>query len=197
MHLKLTIIFLMFLLTPFSSQAQGQQTAVFAGGCFWCMEAPFDRIEGVIATTSGYSGGSLKDPGYKDVSSGTSGHYEVLQVTFDPGKLTYQELLDVFWHNIDPLDGAGQFCDKGSQYRSAIFYANDEQRVAAEKSLAEIQTHFSSSEKVQTPILKLDSFYPAEDYHQDFYMKDPVRYKSYRLGCGRDKRLEQLWGKSH
>ena len=165
--------------------------AIFAGGCFWCMEPPFDKLDGVISTTSGYTGGTVENPTYEQVSSGRTGHYEAVKIEYDPSKITYEQLLDVFWVNIDPLDGRGQFCDKGQQYASAIFVMNDEERTAAEKSLANIQL----DGKVQTKILPAAEFYPAEDYHQDYYKKNPIRYNYYRWGCGRDKRLEQLWGK--
>jgi peptide-methionine (S)-S-oxide reductase len=170
-------------------------TATFAGGCFWCMEPPFDRLEGVISTTSGYSGGSLKDPSYKQVSRGGTGHAEVLQVIYDPEKVSYAELLDVFWHNIDPTRVDGQFCDGGNQYRSEIFYHNAEQKQLADQSKAALVELKPFKKPVLTEVTQASIFYPAEDYHQDYYMKNPVRYKLYRYGCGRDMRLEELWGK--
>jgi peptide-methionine (S)-S-oxide reductase len=166
--------------------------AVFAGGCFWCMEAPFDKLPGVKSTTSGFAGGQLKNPTYEQVSSGSTGHAESVQVIYDPRKVTYAQLLDTFWHNIDPLDGGGQFCDRGNQYRSAIFYGNDDERKEAEESKARVQERLGRP--VQTQIVPAGAFYPAEEYHQDFYLRNPVRYHQYRQGCGRDRRLKQLWG---
>ena len=172
-------------------------TATFAGGCFWCMEPPFDKLDGVISTTSGYSGGTLKDPGYKQVSRGGTGHAEVLQVVYDPDKVSYAELLDVFWHNIDPTRIDGQFCDHGNQYRSEIFYHDAEQKQLAEKSKAALVELKPFEKPVLTEITQASVFYPAEDYHQDYYKKNPVRYKFYRYGCGRDTRLKELWDKNN
>ncbi|MGZ8483983.1 MAG: peptide-methionine (S)-S-oxide reductase MsrA [Candidatus Binatia bacterium] len=166
--------------------------ATFAGGCFWCMEPPFDELEGVISTTSGYISGKTKNPTYEQVSTGTTGHTEALQVVYDPKKITYDKLLEVFWRNIDPLAANGQFCDLGSQYRSGIFYHDGNQKSAAEKSKKSIQTRFK--QPVATEITAATVFYPAEDYHQDYYKKNPVRYKLYSLGCGRAQRLEEVWG---
>ena len=167
--------------------------ATFAGGCFWCMEPPFDKLEGVLSTTSGYAGGPEKDPTYEQVARGLTGHAEVVQVVYDPARISYAELLQVFWRNIDPLAVDRQFCDAGAQYRSAIFYHDEAQRVAAEQSLAEIRGRFS--EPVATVVAPLQgSFYPAEAYHQDYYLKNPLRYRFYRYNCGRDQRLETLWG---
>lgn len=167
--------------------------ATFAGGCFWCMEPPFDKLEGVISTTSGYAGGPEEDPTYEQVARGQTGHAEVVQVVYDPARISYAELLQVFWRNIDPLAVDRQFCDAGRQYRSAIFYHDEAQRVAAEQSLAEMRDRFS--EPVATVVAPLqDSFYPAEAYHQDYYLKNPLRYRFYRYNCGRDQRLESLWG---
>ena len=171
-------------------------TATFAGGCFWCMEPPFDKLEGVISTTSGYSGGTLKDPSYKQVSRGGTGHAEVIQVIYDPEKVNYAELLDVFWRNIDPTRIDGQFCDGGDQYRSEIFYHNAEQKRLADQSKAALVELKPFKKPVLTEVTQASIFYPAEDYHQDYYIKNPVRYKFYRYGCGRDMRLEELWGKN-
>jgi len=168
--------------------------AVFAGGCFWCMEPPFDKLDGVSSTVSGYTGGHVKNPDYKSVSRGRTGHYEVIEITYDPEKVSYEQLLDVFWRNIDPLDDKGQFCDKGSQYLSGIFVADEAQRAAATKSLNQLDASGVLPGSVVTEILDLGVFYPAEAYHQDYYLKNPLRYKFYRNGCGRDKRLQQLWG---
>ena len=173
--------------------ASGQSTATFAGGCFWCMEHPFDKLDGVISTTSGYSGGHVDNPTYKQVSSGGSGHAEVVQVVYDPSKVSYSELLDVFWHNIDPTVRNRQFCDVGDQYRSAIFFHDEEQERLARETKAAVEQ--SKGFQVVTEIVPAERFYPAEEYHQDYYLKNPVRYKFYRNGCGRDKRLEQIWGK--
>jgi len=172
-------------------------TATFAGGCFWCMEPPFDKLEGVISTTSGYSGGTQKDPTYKQVSRGGTGHVEVIQIVYDPNKVSYAELLDVFWHNIDPTRVDGQFCDYGNQYRSEIFYHNAEQQQLAEQSRTALVELKPFEKPVLTEITRASVFYPAEDYHQDYYKKNPVRYKFYRYGCGRDSRLEELWGKNN
>jgi peptide-methionine (S)-S-oxide reductase len=168
--------------------------ATFAGGCFWCMEPPYDKLDGVYSTTSGYAGGPEKNPTYEQVSSGTTGHAEVVQVVYDPSKVTYEKLLQVFWHNIDPTDTRGQFCDHGPQYRSAIFFADADQKRLAEASKKALESSKKLPGPIVTQIVPLDAFYPAEGYHQDFYEKDPVRYKTYRFGCGRDRRLEQLWG---
>ena len=171
-------------------------SAIFAGGCFWCMEPPFDKLEGVISTTSGYIGGHKLNPTYQEVSAGRTGHTEAVKIVYDPGKVSYPELLDVFWHNIDPTAVDGQFCDWGTQYRSEIFFNSAEQRQQAEKSKAALDELKPFKEPVVTAITKDSVFYPAEDYHQDYYLKNPVRYKFYRYGCGRDKRLEELWGSS-
>jgi peptide-methionine (S)-S-oxide reductase len=175
-----------------SDVAEGQAVATFAGGCFWCMEPPFDKLDGVISTTSGYSGGHQDNPTYKQVSAGRTGHTEVIQIVYDPDKITYQQLLETFWVNIDPLTANAQFCDRGSQYRSGIFYHDPEQKKLAEASAKAIQAMFDKP--VVTEITEFSKFYPAEDYHQDYYTKNPVRYNYYRWGCGRDKRLEELWG---
>ena len=167
-------------------------TAIFAAGCFWCVEADFDKVEGVISTTSGYIGGRTANPSYEEVSRGGTGHTEAVEIVFDPAKVSYQKLLDVFWHNVDPLAKDRQFCDRGDQYRSGIFYRGDEQRRLAEASKAAIAKRFS--EPIQTEIEAAGPFYKAEDYHQDYYLKNPIRYRFYRFNCGRDARLEELWG---
>jgi peptide-methionine (S)-S-oxide reductase len=171
-----------------------QAKATFAGGCFWCMEPPFDKVPGVLSTTSGYTGGQAKNPSYEQVSSGTTGHAESVQVVYDPAKVSYEKLLDVYWHNVDPLDGAGQFCDRGTQYRTAIFYHDEEQHRLAEKSKKDVEAKLGK--RVLTQIVPASEFYPAEDYHQDYYQKNPVRYRFYRYNCGRDRRLKDLWGTS-
>ena len=169
-------------------------TATFAGGCFWCMEGPFDALNGVISTTSGYIGGSKKDPTYQQVSSGSTGHTEAVQIVYDPSKVTYEKLLDVFWHNIDPTARNQQFCDVGTQYRSGIFYHDDAQKKAAEASRAALEKNRPFKGAIVSEITAATPFYAAEDYHQDYYLKNPVRYRFYRQGCGRDARLKELWG---
>lgn len=170
---------------------QIQAIATFAGGCFWCMESPFDKVEGVISTTSGYTGGSTPNPTYAQVSSGTTGHAESVQVVYDPSRVDYATLLQVYWRNIDPLDEGGQFCDRGNQYRSAIFYHTAEQKASAIASKQDIQNQFDV--QIVTEIVAAETFYPAEDYHQDYYKKQPLLYNFYRFQCGRDRRLNALW----
>ena len=172
----------------------GTAVATFAGGCFWCMEPPYDKLPGVISTTSGYMGGSVKYPTYEAVSNGVTGHAEVVQVVYDPAKVTYEKLLDVFWRNVDPTVKDRQFCDTGSQYRTAIFVHTDEQRKAAEASKAGLEKTKPFKDPIVTPIVAASDFWPAEDYHQDYYVKNPARYTYYRTGCGRDARLKALWG---
>ncbi|HZY30470.1 MAG TPA: peptide-methionine (S)-S-oxide reductase MsrA [Candidatus Methylomirabilis sp.] len=170
--------------------------ATFAGGCFWCMEPPFDELEGVIATTSGYTGGHKKDPTYKEVSAGGTGHTEAVQIVYNPKKVSYAKLLEVFWRNIDPLTKDAQFCDKGSQYRSGIFYHDEEQKRLAEQSKQALEESKRFRQPIVTEITAASEFYAAEEYHQDYYQKNPYRYKFYRFGCGRDQRLKELWGQS-
>jgi len=177
---------------PLPPPPAGEAVAIFAGGCFWCMEGPFDAIDGVLSTTSGYTGGSVADPSYEQVSSGTTGHQESVRVVYDPRRVDYAKLLDVFWHNVDPLDAGGQFCDRGAQYRSTIFVAGAEQRKLAEASKAKVAAQLGKD--VATDIRDAGPFYAAEDYHQDYYRKNPLRYRFYRSRCGRDARLEQVWG---
>jgi peptide-methionine (S)-S-oxide reductase len=179
---------------PSTSAAVTTQKIVFAGGCFWCMEQPFDVLPGVISTTSGYIGGQKKDPTYNEISTGTTGHTEAVQVVFDPTKVSLVKLLDVFWHNIDPTTKDRQFCDRGSQYRPGIFYAGEEQKKAAHESRAAIEKSKTFKQAIVAEITEATTFYPAEDYHQDYYQKNSVRYKFYRSGCGRDARLKELWG---
>ena len=170
--------------------------AIFAGGCFWCEETAFEGLPGVFSVTSGYTGGQKKDPTYEEVSSGTTGHAESVEVIYDPTRISYAQLLDVFWHNIDPLTANAQFCDHGSQYRSAIFYRSEEQRKAAVASKQKLEEQPSFKGRIVTQIVAASRFYPAEEYHQDFYKKNPIRYHAYRSGCGRDARLKELWGAS-
>jgi peptide-methionine (S)-S-oxide reductase len=179
--------------TPATSPSPALATATYAGGCFWCMETAFEGKPGVKSVVSGYTGGYKLDPTYEEVSSGRTGHAESVQVTYDPRVTSYAKLLDIFWHNIDPTQDDGQFCDHGNQYRSAIFYGNESEKRAAEASMRAIQPIVKKP--VVTQIVAATRFYPAEEYHQDFYKKDPVRYRTYRLGCGRDARLKKLWGK--
>jgi peptide-methionine (S)-S-oxide reductase len=172
----------------------GHAVATFAGGCFWCMEPPYDKLEGVTATVSGYMGGRTANPTYESVSSGTTGHAEVVQVVYDPKKVSYEKLLEVFWVNIDPTVKDRQFCDAGTQYRTAIYFHDDAQRKAAEASKAALEKSKPFKEPIVTPIEMAGAFTEAEGYHQDYYKKNPVKYKLYRSGCGRDARLKQLWG---
>ena len=176
-----------------SPAAAETKTAVFAGGCFWCMEPPYDELAGVVSTISGYAGGETENPTYLQVSAGRTGHAEVVRVEYDPAKVTYEKLLEVFWRNVDPFAVDAQFCDHGDQYRSAIFPADDEQRRSAEASLSKVRERFPGK-KIATKIEEADKFWPAEDYHQDYYVKNPVRYKFYRFNCGRDARLKEIWG---
>ncbi len=169
-------------------------TAIFAGGCFWCMEPPFDKTNGVIATISGYIGGTLDHPTYEQVSAGGTGHAEAVKIVYDPSKVSYSELLHIFWRNVDPLRKDAQFCDTGHQYRSAIFYLDDEQKKLAKESKEELEKSGRFPQPVVTEIAKAGPFYPAEKYHQDYYVKNPNRYTFYRWSCGRDARLEQIWG---
>jgi peptide-methionine (S)-S-oxide reductase len=172
-----------------------QAIATFAGGCFWCMEKPFDELAGVISTTSGYTGGTVADPTYYEVSAGGTGHVEAVQVVYDPTQVSYDQLLEVFWRNVDPVDDRGQFCDHGSQYQAKIFANTDEQRQLAEQSKQALSAQAKfQRQPIVTAIESSQSFYPAEDYHQDYYLKHPLRYKVYRTGCGRDRRLAELWG---
>jgi peptide-methionine (S)-S-oxide reductase len=170
------------------------EKAIFAGGCFWCMEAPFDKLPGVLSVTPGYSGGQVKNPTYDQVSAGGTGHAEAVQIVFDPSKTSYSKLLDIYWHNIDPTVKDRQFCDVGSQYRSAIFYHDEEQRRVALQSKAALEKNKPFKGPVVTEITPAGEFYPAEEYHQHYYRKNPLRYSYYRSGCGRDRRLKELWG---
>ena len=177
---------------PYEVPRAGLQLAEFAGGCFWCMEKPFDQVPGVLATTSGYTGASSRAPSYEEVSYGSTGHFESVAVLFDPKKVSYEKLLEVYWRQVDPFNNRGQFCDEGDQYRTAIFVRDDAQRQAAKVSLAAVEKKFGR--KVDTRILPAGEFWPAEKYHQDYYIKNPVRYRFYRYNCGRDARLAKLWG---
>jgi peptide-methionine (S)-S-oxide reductase len=193
MHVHALFAILVFLAQAAAPAVRAAE-AIFAGGCFWCMEPPFDKTEGVISTTSGYSGGETANPTYHDVSAGGTGHYEVVRVEYDPAKVSYEKLLQVFWYNIDPLDGRGQFCDKGDQYRAAIFFGNDEEKRLAEASKAAIEAEKHFGEPITTAILPAKPFYAAEDYHQNYYQKNPLKYRFYRFNCRRDARLDEVWG---
>ena len=177
----------------FAQGSPEKESAVFAGGCFWCVEEAFDKVPGVLATTSGYTGGQVENPTYQAVSAGDTGHYEAVEVEYDRTKVTYEQLLDVFWKNVDPFDPIGQFCDKGDSYKSAVFVANEEERGLAETTKKSIEERLK--QPVATEILPEQAFYPAEDYHQDYYEKNPARYQYYKWGCGRAQRLEEIWGK--
>lgn len=176
------------------AQERPTATATFAGGCFWCMETDFDKVPGVVSTTSGYTGGTVANPSYKAVSAGGSGHLEAVQIVYDPSVVTYQRLLDVFWRNIDPTDAGGQFCDRGESYRSAIFTANAAEAAAANASRAELAKSKRLGGPIATEIRPAGAFYPAETYHQDFAKRNPVKYSFYRYRCGRDARLKSIWG---
>jgi peptide-methionine (S)-S-oxide reductase len=182
------------LLAP-AARAQ-RATAIFAGGCFWCEETAFEGVPGVISVTSGYIGGQKKNPTYEEVSSGSTGHTEAVEVAFDSAKTSYEKLLENFWHNVDPFQKNGQFCDHGTQYRSAIFYKDEVQRKAAEASKRKLEGEPRFRGKIVTEIVPATTFYPAEEYHQDFYKKSPVRYNQYVRGCGREARLKQIWGEA-
>lgn len=179
-----------------SPGASPSAKAYFAGGCFWCMEEAFEKVEGVVTVVSGYMGGTVANPTYEEVSAGRTGHAESVEVTYDPTRVTYQKLLDSFWHNVDPLTPNAQFCDHGTQYRSAVFYSTEAEKRQAEESKAAIEQARKFPAPIVTQLVPAATFYPAEDYHQDYYKKNPLRYKYYKYGCGRANRLEALWGKS-
>jgi peptide-methionine (S)-S-oxide reductase len=183
--------------TAYAQSAAPAKTekATFAGGCFWCVEADFDKVEGVISTTSGYIGGTTTKPTYDRVSAGGTGHVEAVEIVFDPAKVSYEKLLQVFWRNIDPVAKDRQFCDSGDMYRSAIFFHGNEQQMLAEKSKKDIEASGTFTQPIATELASASTFYPAEDYHQDYYKKNPRKYSFYRWNCGRDQRLEQIWGK--
>lgn len=181
---------------PLKPAAKGDTAkATFAGGCFWCMEEVYDKVPGVISTTSGFIGGQVKNPTYEQVTTGRTGHAEAVQVEYDPAKVSYARLLEVYWRNVDPTQKDGQFCDYGSHYRTAIFFHDAEQRKLAEASRAALQKSKPFKGEIVTEITKASEFYPAEGYHQDYHLKNPSRYKFYKTGCGREARLQQLWGK--
>ena len=201
--MNFTTMALAFLILGMAPEAQPEPQeapelakATFAGGCFWCMEPPFDKLDGVLSTTSGYTGGHLDNPSYEQVSSGRTGHTEAVEIVYDPAKVSYEKLLEVFWVNIDPTDAKGQFCDRGSQYRSGIFYNSEEQRQLAEASKKKIDASGRLPKTVVTEVTEATTFYRAEEYHQDYYQRHEFRYKLYRRGCGRDRVLEKLWGET-
>ena len=194
----LTLLVVGFSNVPRPSVAESGEPAKahFAGGCFWCMEEVFEKVDGVIAAVSGYMGGTVQNPSYEDVSSGQTGHAESVEVLYDPSKVTYNQLLETFWRNVDPITPNAQFCDHGTQYRAAIFYQNDQEKRFAEESKQAIEQSKRFNQPIVTQIMMASRFYPAEEYHQDFYKKNPIRYKFYKYNCGRAQRLKELWGKS-
>jgi len=197
--MKTTILAVLLLIAAGISSGQARaagplEKATFAGGCFWCMEHPFDELPGVVSVTSGYTGGQKKNPTYEEVSAGGTGHAESVQVLYDPAKISYDKLLERYWHNIDPTVKDRQFCDSGHQYRSAIFYQNEEQHRLALQSKKSLEQSKPFAAPIVTEIVPAGVFYPAEEYHQHYYKKNPIRYKYYRTSCGRDKRLKELWG---
>lgn len=191
------LLFGLFALTHGSQAQEGNQLAkaTFAGGCFWCMEEAFEKVEGVVEVVSGYTGGQVKNPTYEAVSAGGTGHAEAVEISYDPKKVTYEQLLKEFWRNVDPTTPDRQFCDRGDQYRPAIFYQNEEQKQLAEASKQVIEQTKTFSEPIRIEIVQASEFYPAETYHQDYYKKNPIRYKFYKWNCGRAQRLQKLWGK--
>ncbi len=194
MTMRLTVGLAVFLaaLAGSTVKAEDLKTAIFAGGCFWCVEADFDKVPGVTETVSGYTGGTVPDPTYRQVTGGDTGHFEAVRITYDADVVTYAELLEVFWHSVDPTDAGGQFCDRGSSYRTGIFVLNERQQELA------LETKQEAAEALGQPIATIiepaGPFYPAEDYHQDYYEKNPVRYNYYRWSCGRNDRVKELWG---
>ncbi|NCP62397.1 MAG: peptide-methionine (S)-S-oxide reductase MsrA [Alphaproteobacteria bacterium] len=180
--------------TPMAQAAEEKyEVSILAGGCFWCLQPPFDHLDGVISTVVGYTGGHTDHPTYEETSSGKTGHYEAIKVTYDPSKVTFKEILDVFWQNIDPFDAKGQFCDKGSQYRAAVFYLTEEQKETALASKKKIESLLKQDSVIE--VVPASPFYEAEAYHQNYYLKNPLRYKFYRYNCGRDKRLKEIYKK--
>lgn len=177
-----------------AADSSGVAKAYFAGGCFWCMEEAFEKVPGVTAVVSGYMGGRVENPSYEQVSAGGTGHAESVEVVYDPAKVSYATLLDAFWHNVDPVTPNAQFCDHGSQYRAVIFFQGEEQKRLAEESKRAIEQSHRLTQPIVTELTKASQFYPAEEYHQDFYKKNPIRYKFYKFNCGRVQRLEEVWG---
>ncbi len=194
--MKWTILTLAASLIFFAHAASAQklEKAIFAGGCFWCVESDFDKVPGVVSTTSGYTGGRTKNPTYKQVTYGDTGHYEAVEITYDPAKVSYEALLNVFWHSVDPTDDGGQFCDRGDSYKTAVFALNEKQRAAAEASKKAAQKTLGKT--IVTPILDAATFYPAEYYHQNYYQNNSIRYRYYRFSCGRDRKIKNIWGEN-
>jgi len=193
---SISLSFLLLFGLSLSAQTNKPQTAIFAAGCFWCIQPPFDALknQGVLSTRVGYTGGLKASPQYEEVSSGTTGHLEAIEIQYDPAKISYRKLLEVFLLNVDPYDGRGQFCDKGQQYRAAVFYANEDQKKEYDQLLAELKLKKKLKGRVEIQVLAAKTFYGAEDYHQSYYLKNPERYKSYKLNCGREARLKEVWG---
>jgi peptide-methionine (S)-S-oxide reductase len=196
LRLALTLVFALLAVAASPALPAPNQVAVFAGGCFWCEESAFEDLPGVVSAVSGYAGGTTVNPTYEQVSTGRTGHAESAQVTFDPTKISYAKLLDVYWHNIDPTQKNGQFCDNGSQYRSVIFYADEAQKSAALASKAKLEQDPRFRGKIATEIVQLTKFYPAEEYHQNYCKVNPLRYAAYTMGCGREARLKEVWGEA-
>jgi len=199
MLIRSIILFSFFSITANTSQAADTahyKSIVLAGGCFWCIEADFEKLNGIIDAVSGYTGGHIKNPRYAQVSAGNSGHIEAVKITYDPAVISYAKLLDYFWRHIDPTRNDGQFCDRGPQYRPAIFYTNEKEKQSILISANNIKKTKTFSAPIKVEYIKAQTFYPAEGYHQDYYKKNPIRYNYYRYSCGRDARVEELWGKS-
>ena len=182
------------LLSSARAAESAYETAILAGGCFWCMESDYEKLDGIVDVVSGYTGGTSKNPTYKQVSAGIGGHIESVRVTYDPKVINYRQILDYYWRHIDPTRDDGQFCDRGPQYRPVIFYQGPEQKAIAEASLAEVKKSKPFKDEIKVALKPANAFYPAEEYHQDYYRKNPIRYKFYRFNCGRDSRVEALWG---
>lgn len=187
-----TLTAIMLIIAAGTASAKNIQIAIFAGGCFWCVESDFDQVKGVVSTTSGYIGGNTKNPTYKQISKGGTGHYEAVQIKFDADTVSYAQLLNAFWHSVDVTDAGGQFCDRGDSYRTAIFATTPQQAASAGQSKSAAEAELG--QEIVTPILMAGPFYKAEDYHQDYHTKNPLKYKFYRTRCGRDKRVKQIWG---
>jgi len=199
MRLTVSILAVWFLSSPTFAEVTPEaklESVVLGGGCFWCIEADYEKLDGVVDVVSGYAGGHVKNPTYKQVSAGGSGHIEVVKVTYDANKINYSQILDYFWRHIDPTRDDGQFCDRGSQYRPAIFYQDETQKKLAIASAKQIEQTKPFEQPLKVELIQASTFYPAEDYHQDYYKKNPIRYNFYRYNCGRDARVEQLWGES-
>jgi len=192
--LSIFVLLITSSLTSFAEVDKKTETAILAGGCFWCIESDFEKLKGIYTAVSGYTGGHVKNPTYKQVSSGRSGHIEVVKITYDPDVINYSQILDYFWRHIDPTRDDGQFCDSGEQYRPAIFYLNQKQKELAIQSTQKIQKIKPFKAPLKVALIEASVFYPAEKYHQDYYKKNPIRYRFYRYRCGRDSRVEKLWG---